>query len=483
MKGPKILFSALLCIIYLSTKAQTYEPNWKSLDTRPMPEWFNEAKIGIFIHWGVYSVPAYRPVGKERYASYAEWYQVDVMNKPGAGQDVHNRVFGADFEYRQFAPMFKAELFNPDQWAELFQRAGAKYVVLTSKHHDGFCLWPSKSDFSKNWNSLDVGPKRDLVGELSNSVRNKGLKMGLYFSLLEWETPPPSRTSNPYIAFDKVGKYQIPDDHYIQGHIIPQLKELVTNYQPSMIFSDGAWDETSDFWGSESFLAWLYNDAPNKNEVVVNDRWGKDAHGTHGDFFSSEYSGENDQMSGSHPWEESQGIGGSYGYNRAENLEDYKSSAQIIHLLVNQVSRGGNLLLNVGPSADGLIPVIMQQRLLDMGAWLKVNGEAIYGSKQWSNKPAVADNKNVFYTTRGNDLYVICTQWPENDLVIPCPPIKVPQGRRAGITKFGKVSLLGSQVSVKSKVSNGRLTISPPAINPGNMPCEHAWVFKVEQFK
>ncbi len=471
MKGLKITFALLFFSIFLSTNAQTYEPNWKSLDQRPMPEWFNEAKIGIFIHWGVYSVPSYRPIGKERYASYAEWYQVDVMNKPGAGQDFHNRVFGADFEYRQFAPLFKAELFNPDQWAELFQRAGAKYVVLTSKHHDGYCLWPSKVPYSKNWNSMEVGPKRDLVGDLTTAVRNKGLKMGLYFSLLEWETPPPSRKTTPYISHEKVGKYQIPDDQYIQGHIIPQLKELVTNYQPSMLFSDGAWDETSDYWGSESFLAWLYNEAPNKNEVVVNDRWGKDAHSTHGDFYSSEYSGENDKLSGSHPWEESQGIGGSYGYNRAENLEDYKTSAQIIHLLINQVSRGGNLLLNVGPSADGLIPVIMQQRLLDMGDWLKVNGEAIYGSTRWANKPLDANQKNVYYTVKGNDLFVICTQWTEAELVIP------------GLKQSGKVSLLGSNVQVKSKTTNGKLSISPPAINPVNMPCQNAWVFKVEQFK
>ena len=462
----------LLVVILFSTtqisKSQPYEPNWKSLDKHPMPDWFNEAKIGIFIHWGVYSVPAYRPLGAERYASYAEWYQVDVMNKPGLGRDFHNRVFGPDFEYRQFAPLFKAELFNPDQWADLFKRSGAKYVVLTSKHHDGYCLWPSKSPYSKNWNSMEVGPKRDLVGDLTTAVRNKGLKMGLYFSLLEWETPPPSSKVNQYIAAETVAKYQIPADKYIQGHIIPQLKELVTNYQPSMIFSDGAWDETSDYWGSESFLAWLYNEAPNKAEVVVNDRWGKDAHSTHGDFFSSEYSGENDKMSGTHPWEESQGIGGSYGYNRAENLEDYKTSAQIIHLLIDQVSRGGNLLLNVGPSADGLIPVIMQQRLVDMGDWLKVNGEAIYGSTRWENKPDGAKQENLYYTVKGDDLYVIFTQWPNNQLVIP------------GLKKVGKVSLLGSKLAVKYERSGDNLIIIPPAINPRNMPCQYAWVFKIE---
>lgn len=287
MKDLKIIFAVFFFSIVLSTNAQTYEPNWKSLDQRPMPKWFNEAKIGIFVHWGVYAVPAYRPVGNERYASYAEWYQVDVMKKPGAGQHFHNRVYGTDFEYRQFAHLFKVELFNPDQWADLFKRAGAKYVVLTSKHHDGYCLWPATNAYFKNWNSMEVGPKQDLVGELTNAVRKEGLKMGLYFSLLEWETPPPSRKKNPYLPSEKSGKYQIPADKYIPEHIIPQLKELVTNYKPSIIFSDGSWDETSIYWGSESFLSWLYNNAANKDEVVVNHRWGKDSHDKHGDFYST----------------------------------------------------------------------------------------------------------------------------------------------------------------------------------------------------
>lgn len=464
-----VLFLLFLVSVF-SAKAQVYEDNWSSLDKRPMPEWFNEAKFGIFIHWGVYSVPAYRPVSKERFASYAEWYQVDVMNKAGAGRDFHNRVFGENFEYRQFGSMFKAELFNPDDWADLFVKSGAKYVVLTSKHHDGFCLWPTKNRYSKNWNSMEMGPKRDLLGELTTAVRKKGLRMGLYYSLLEWETPTPAKIDSPYLPKNIISKYQIPRDSFITAHIIPQLKELVNQYQPALIFSDGAWDEYSSYWNSTSFLSWLYNNAPNKDEVIVNDRWGKDTHSKHGDYYSSEYAPEQDKFNNDmkHPWEESQGIGGSYGYNRAENLGDYKSSGQIIHLLIDQVSRGGNLLLNVGPSADGLIPVIMQQRLTDIGKWLAVNGEAIYGTSAWDMRPVHGKQDPVYYTKKGDVLYAICTQWPFKPVVVP------------GITKAGKISLLGSNVSVKFQSGKNGLKIIPPSINAEIMQNEHAWVFKID---
>jgi alpha-L-fucosidase len=222
--------------------------------------------------------------------------------------------------------------------------------------------------------------------------------------------------SKPYLPQEIVQKHRIPADQYISGHIIPQLKELVTNYQPAVIFSDGAWDETSDYWQAPSFLAWLYNNAPNKDEVVVNDRWGKDSHQKHGDYHTSEYGSDDEKVGTGHPWEENQGIGGSYGFNRAESLEDYKTSEQLVHLLIDRVGRGGNFLLNVGPAADGTIPVIMQERLLDIGNWLKTNGEAIYGTAPWKGAPkvnasaataqkeekvgVVNPNGKVYYTTK-----------------------------------------------------------------------------------
>ncbi len=466
------LVTAVLLVICGRTallSAQTYEPTWESLDSRPIPSWFQNAKFGIFIHWGVYSVPAWRPLSSALYASYAEWYYARVMGDTVHGGDrFHRENYGESFEYRDFAPLFKAELFDPDFWAGLFAEAGAKYVVLTSKHHDGFCLWPTKSPFKKGWNAGDTGPHRDLVGDLAKAVRAKGLRMGLYYSLPEWESTPTSRTESGYfIDTAMVRKYRIPQDRYVDDHVIPQLKELVMNYRPAVIFADGGeWDFDEHYWKTKEFLAWLYNTAPNKDEVVVNDRWAKGMPGRHGDYYSSEYK-DTDAVGRHHPWEESRGIGGSYGFNRAENLADYSSAEELIHELVEIVSNGGNLLLNVGPTADGRIPVIMQERLHEIGAWLRVNGEAVYGTRP-CQKLTVAE-KGRWYTRKGQDLYVICARWPDGEVLVP----------GLSLSAAGKVTLLGSGKMPAWEGDEAGLHIQPPQISLNEAPCRYAFVFKV----
>jgi alpha-L-fucosidase len=478
MSKNNYLINILLLIIFslgitINLHSQDYKPTWESLDKRPVPQWFVDAKFGIFIHWGVYSVPSWRKVTKGLYASYAEWYYARVMeSEKNGGAKFHQKNYGNDFQYRDFAPMFKAELFDPHHWAALFARSGAKYVVLTGKHHDGYCLWPTKSPFKKNWNSMDIGPKRDLVGDLTAAVRKKGLKMGLYYSIIEWESTPTKRTETGYFINKKyVEKYSIPENKYVDHHLIPQLKELVNNYQPAVIFSDGGeWDRTTDQWKVKEFLAWMYNNAANKHEVVVNDRWGTDTPGKHGDYFSSEYE-DTDAVGSSHPWEESRGVGGSYGFNRDENIDDYSTSEGLVHELIDIVSRGGNLLLNVGPTADGRIPVIMQQRLVDIGAWLKVNGEAIYGTRTWKKKTQkkTHSHKGIYYTKKDNILYVICTTWPEKAIFID------------GL-KLGKkiiVTMLGLKKKVIWRLEGNKLHIEPPSITPAQVPCQYAYVFKI----
>jgi alpha-L-fucosidase len=228
------IFNMLLFLAVSFSFAQQYEPNWESLNSRQTPAWFQDAKFGIFIHWGLYSVPAWGPVGE-----YAEWYwnQVERKSYDGATYKYHLENWGKDFKYEYFAPMFKTEFYNADHWADIFNRSGAKYVVLTSKHHEGYCLWPSdeaNKSWGRPWNSVDVGPKRDLLGELTDAGRKVGLKMGIYYSLYEWY--------NPLWQKDK--------QRYVTEHMAPQFKDVVKRYAPSLIFSDGEWDLSAKDWKS-----------------------------------------------------------------------------------------------------------------------------------------------------------------------------------------------------------------------------------------
>lgn len=467
----------LLAIILFSLQcfAQKFQPNWASLNTRKMPEWFHQDKFGIFIHWGVYAVPAYAPVIPNSGESYSEWYWMHLHEKKEATTAFHNKNYGADFQYPEFEKQFKAELFNPDQWADVFKKSGAKYVVLTSKHHEGYCLWNSAEadrDWGKPWNAVTGTPKRDLLGDLTNSVRAAGLKMGYYYSLYEW--------FNPLWLNDK--------KKYVNEHMIPQFKDLVTKYKPSIIFSDGEWDLPDTAWRSEELLAWLFNESPVAKEVVVDDRWGSNTRSknTGATYSTSEYGSG---MDASVIWEESQGIGHSYGYNRNEKLEDYKTSHDLILMLTDIVSRGGNLLLDIGPTADGRIPVIMQQRLNDMGAWLAVNGEAIYGTNaykqpyEWSEgkKPEKKDqafmagysiaemvkpkagsaNVEAFYTTKGKDLYCIVPTYR--------PLVKLRNFKAAA---GASASLLGNGKQVKIVQKGNDCTIDLSGLKPGEVAAE-----------
>lgn len=478
----KLLLSLLFFATAYTTFAQHYEPNWESLNKRSIPQWFKQDKFGIFIHWGVYAVPSYAPVIPNSGYSYAEWYWYRIKEGNKNFTEFHNKNYGADFQYQQFEPMFKAELFNPKQWADVFKRSGAKYVVLTSKHHEGYCLWNSAEadrDWQRPWNAVTGTPQRDLLGDLTNAVRDEGLKMGYYYSLYEW--------FNPLWQQDK--------KRFVKEHMFPQFKDLVTKYKPSVIFSDGEWDLSDTSWHSPELLAWLFNESPVAKDVVVNDRWGSNTRGknTGATYTTSEYgSGMNADV----VWEESQGIGHSYGYNRSEQLDDYKSSDDLILMLCDIVSRGGNLLLDIGPTADGRIPVIMQQRLIDIGDWLKVNGEAIYGttawkqSNQWSagKKPEKSDKSYMagysvaklvepkkdqayiqyFFTKKGNTLYCIV-------------PAYVPQVelKNLQVSNGAKVSILGGDKTFACRQKGNDCVIDLSTLKPNEFATK-TFVVKIE---
>jgi alpha-L-fucosidase len=392
------LLTLLLCLTTRTfTQIPAYTPDWTSLDSRPTPQWWLDAKFGIFIHWGVYSVPGFSLKG-----NYAEWYlrHMEDSGNPAIQQAIrkfHQNNFG-DKSYYDFADDFKATLFDPEAWAELFEKSGARYVVLTSKHHDGFCLWPSKQaakSWGFPWTSTDRGPGRDLVGDLFQALNKTRVVPGLYYSQYEWY--------NPLWLFDR--------ETYVREHSYPQMVDLVNRYKPSIIWSDGDWDATDDLWQSKEFLTWLYNDSPVKEEVVVNDRWGAGTRFHHGDFYTPEYQPELEFDD--HPWEESRGMGYSYGYNRDEDATDYLSAKALVLHLIDKVSKGGNFLLDIGPDAYGKIPPIMQERLLEIGKWLDINGQAIYQTQRWRTPSQWGEGDRNYKTEKGADIVLKQTIDPE----------------------------------------------------------------------
>ncbi len=346
----------------LTTQAQV-EPSWESLNQRGYPQWFQDAKLGIFIHWGLYSVPAY--ASKE---GYGEWFYRGLMQKEPERMRIMSYYADTTLpvfdQYKELTKYWHAELWNPEEWADLFHYAGAKYVVLVTKHHDGYCLWDSK--FQPEWNSVASGPKRNIVEELTTVVRDEGLRMGFYYSLPEW--------SNPRHIW-----MEDPDDsisNYVDSYIIPQFNELVTRYNPDLIFSDGDWNNTAEQFHSPELISWYYNTVG--PDAIVNNRWGN---GTKHGFLTPEYSAgiANTEV----PWAECRGLGRSFGINRNEDLDNYMTDKELIQHFVELVAHGGGLTLNVGPNADGTIPLIQQERLKSLGRWLAINGQAIYGSQPY----------------------------------------------------------------------------------------------------
>ena len=470
MKVKIVISTLLVAALLLPLNAEEggkYEPSWASLDSRPTPKWWVDAKFGIFIHWGPYSVPAYSPMsGKDDYANYAEWYAGQLMRTNAEVVAYHKRMYG-NVPYANLAAQFKAENFDPAKWAALFKKAGARYAVLTSKHHDGYALWPSPE--SPYYNSVALGSGRDLCGEFASAMRKEGLKCGFYYSLLEHGN---ARYPLKVRYVPAWGKDALPMKEWARTMNIPQLKELAECYSADILWSDGDWDWPDEDQCSKEFLAWLYNESKVRETVAVNDRWGRKNRGKHGGHYTTEYGGGADGTKGHdsdivHPWEECRGIGKSFGYNRMETTADYMSREKCIETLVDVASRGGNLLLNVGPTADGRIPAIMEDRLLAIGRWLDVNGEAIYGTTRWAKADSSLREQGIYTTRKGASIYLIIMQWPEKAIVIP----------RVGLVR--SVELLGSDKRVEWTQTGGALRFVLPHLAVNELPCRYAWSIRV----
>ena len=467
---------------------QVYKPNWESLDSRAVAPWFEDAKFGIFVHWGPYSVPAWSPKG-----TYSEWYQYWMQEKTLSGNGKftglevykhHVETYGEDFSYYEFGKQFTARSYDADKWAKLFEDAGAKYMIITSKHHDGFTLWPSEEankSWGFPWNAKDIGAKRDLLKELEVAVKKTNVKFGTYYSFLEWY--------NPLWKKDK--------EQFVLEHMQPQFKDLVENYKPDLIWGDGEWGMSPEQWHTPELLTWLFNDSSIADSVVINDRWGDGTRFHHAGYYTNEYGAE---LDGSKPWEECRGLGFSFGYNSNEDAWDYAKERTLIYLLVNVVSHGGNLLLDIGPDANGNIPPIMQDRLLAMGAWLKVNGDGIYGTRKWERSTQWSEEgekdwkpegvhympndviikqtidpepgyavREVFFTKKDNDVFAIVPKWPKESLVI----------RDFKTAKNTQVSLLGSDLKFSFEQKGKDLVIKVPNLTPDELPSKYAYSFKI----
>jgi len=443
-----------------------YLPTTQSLRSHKAPQWYEDAKFGIFIHWGPYAVPAYH-----------EWYVEFISPKSNFGfmfgappynatrgelpesiyqentvEDAvkyHKANYGENFDYDDFIPMFKAEKFDPSAWAALFKDSGAQYVVLTAKHGDEFALWPSK--FTHR-NAVEAGPHRDLAGDLTKAVRQAGLKMGFYHN-------------TTYTFYDP----RYPGRDWVD-YMNNSIKELVDLYHPSILWGDvdnGPIRDVkgrplpADYWGSKQVLAYYYNHSPEPDEVVANDRWGVDTDGKFlGDFSTPERTRMTSILKDK--WETCDSLDpNSWGYSRNLKEGDYMTPNQVVDYLVDVVSKNGNLLINIGPRADGTIPEVMQNVLRQVGAWMRVNGEAIYGSRYWENY----HDGDVRFTRKGNTLYAIALEWPEEDLRLTSLAGKQVAG----------VELLGSTETVRWRQDASALVIEPPA----KRPCRYAYTFKI----
>jgi len=405
-----------------------YEPTYESVKQHPLPQWYVDGKLGIFVHWGLFSVPAWAPHGDDidkqvaekgwdgMFANnpYAEWY----LNTYRVGETPTRRfqreTYGADFTYDDFIPMFNqaVEKWNPDEWAALFEQVGASYVVLTTKHHDGFLLWPSALTTPHKPGSYAT--QRDIVGELTDAVRKHHMRMGLYYSGgLDW-----SFNETPVRTYMDVYSTIVQTPEFVD-YSLAHWRELIDRYAPSIMWNDIGYPAAANL---PELIAYYYNAVP---EGVINDRWSQrlperipgpgeminPPPAPHADYTTPEYATYKNITE--KKWEATRGIGHSFGYNQNEGVADYLSLEELVRSFVDIVSKNGNLLLNVGPMADGTIPDLQRERLLGLGAWLKVNGEAIFGTRPWvTAEGSSSEDIPVRFTQKDGSLYAALLDTP-----------------------------------------------------------------------
>lgn len=467
-----------------------YDGSWEALQKMPVPTWFDDGKIGIFIHWGPYSVIGHRKGGR----GYAEHVPKMIYEDSTYYYPYLRERWGAappEFGYKDMIPEFKAENWNPDEWAKLFTEVGAKYVVLTAEHHDGWANWDS--DLTP-WNAVDMGPKRDLVGDLGKAVRKYGLK---YAPSYHRERHTSFFTTEKYVVDAKARPdileeiNQMPEAASLYGpfgfskeavdEYVARWQEIQKKYQPDMLWVDDIPIFTRD--GNNTLvepkvfkpeIQYLYDEcrsmitdfmndgAERGQEVYVNNK-GKNRNWPDGVGCLEK---DNLKLKVIGPkWQSCTTFGTSFGY--LEN-DTYKSPAYMIHEMIEVISRNGNFLVNIGPKADGTIPKQQVERLRAIGDWIKINGEAIYGTRYW--KVNEQEEASLSFTTKGKNVYALALEKPKATFTI-----EATKGWKVNMVKA--VSLLGADTAVVWKITPDGLSITPPA-NLG--ASTHAWSFKIE---
>jgi len=453
-----------------------WKPTWESLDQHRAPEWFLDAKLGVMLNWGMHSVPAW---DKNRGgAMYPDAYGCE-MYRDELVMAHHAKFWGSDFQWDDFLPLFKAERYDPDALLSLFEEAGARYLITMSKHHDGVAWWDS--EWTRR-NTVRMGPKRDLLTPLIAAAKKRGFKVVLYFCYEEWATAVLGEDGKPCYRIWNWGSYaglhpltsesrrrvsgSIPVSNYYDQYMTPLVKEMIDRFDPDGLWQDGEWATPAETLRSRELAAYFYNKANGRKAVSVNDRYGQGTRDHHGDYFASEY---NSTQSYTHPWEENQGISQSFAYNYEDNDESLGPPERLIHRCIDIVSRNGNLVIIGGPDASGVYPENVVRRLKALGAWMKVNGEAIYATRIL---PPYQE-ENVCYTRSkdGRFAYAICKQWPGRSLIL--------KGIRASET--ARITMLGVKMPLAWQQDEHGLTISLPENlqDEKARPCQHAWAIKI----
>jgi alpha-L-fucosidase len=478
------------------TQHTQFEPTWESLKQYSIPQWFIEAKLGIFIHWGIYSVPAFDN----------EWYSRNMYLQGHPAFEHHQQKWGNQFQfgYKDFIPMFTGEKFDPDAWAELFKKAGARYVVPVAEHHDGFAMYDTALS---EWNAVKMGPKRDVIGELSAAVRKQNMVFGVSSHRAEhWWFFNGGRAFDSDVQDPRYNDFYGPAVSVEASNVIvseawhsrdwtprPTTKflddwlarccELVDKYQPQFIYFDW-WIEQLAFEPYlQKFAAYFYNCGSEWNKgVVLTHKFDSFPEGTA--VYDLERGKSTDIRK--NRWQADTSV--SYKSWCFLEADEFKAPGKIVHDLVDAVSKNGNLLLNVGPKPDGTIPDEAVHCLTELGTWLTINGEAIFDAQHWhtygegdtplgighlqerDDQPFTA--ADIRFMANDHALYAICLGLPEDTINIQT----LGSFSSLKATAIERISMLGADEALSWVQNEDGLQITPPAQKPG----DYAFTFKIE---